>query len=1130
MKKLIVILSCVLLLAAVTLTSVFATAGSASLAASTPTVEAGSTVTVTLSVTGYGSSDMLTVQGFAAPEGMELLSGEWLLSGGTTDINLSGLHSIYFNMGNKIDLTGPIDLIRFTYKANEPAVGAQDLKKTITMNLLGVSEQVVPVSVEVTVVKSATSLSLAQSLAIDLSGTTTAQLTATYGPENTTDKLTWDSDNKQVATVDANGLVTGLTEGTANITATIGNLTKTCRVTVACGHTTKTAHNANEPTCQSTGNNKYYTCNTCSDVFKADQTTATTVAAETLATVGHKGGTATCSAQAVCQWCTQPYGNTLPHTFTQRIEDAAHLVAGSGADCQHVKRYYYDCADCTAISSADIFDSTTVGDHSMDPNWTAANGQHYHKCTVTGCTYKEDEGTCSGGTATCLNLAVCGTCSNPYGQLAACNFTPGSTDATYRKSEATCKDLAVYYYSCTVCGAKDTSQTFTSGALNPSNHAGGTEVRDARPEDCGNKGYTGDTWCKGCNTITQPGSDIQPTGNHTGGTATCSTQAVCGTCGQSYGPLKPHAYSAQWTSTGTADTDSHYQLCTTCQVAKDKEGTHTFTWVTDDPATEDKTGLEHEECITCKVKRNEGTVIEKLPHQHVGIQRHPAVAATCVATGNKEYWTCSSPKCTGKYFGDADCATELPEITTAINPDNHPGTEVRDYTAANCYQDGYSGDTYCTAVGCQIQLAPGTTLPATGNHVADTQWFNEGDKHWHICTTTGCGAKVGEATHSYTWKLDEAATEDKTGLKHEECVCGVKRNEGTVIDKLDHVHVGIKHFAAVKATCVKAGTVEYWTCSSHKCTGKYYGDDKCQLVLETIVEAINKDNHTGGTTLKDAVAATCSENGYSGDTYCKICTKLIKKGEVIAATGKHTPADGYQNDDKQHWQVCAHCGQINGYRKEDHTYTWVVDQYPTESATGSKHQKCTACGYTCNAGTVIDKLVHSPALVDGKAPTCTEDGVLKHYMCSNCGGYYSSVDGQIGDAITKEDTVLAATGHAFGTQWLTSQTEHWHECACGETAEKAAHTTEVVGAKDATETETGYTGDTVCSVCEYVVAEGEEIPVLETEAPTEPTEPTEEPEPDQGVNPIVWIVSAVGVAAVAAAGVFLGLKKKRSAK
>lgn len=932
MKRVIIILSCVLLLAAVTLTSVFATAGSASLTASSSTVEAGDTVTVTLSVSGYGSVEMLGVTDFAAPDGMQLVSGEWLLPDGTIEeVNLNGLEAIYFDMDAHVDLSQQIDLIRFTYKANEPAVGAQDLEKTIAMNLILRSDagQVVPVSAKVTVVKSAASLSLPGSVTIDLSVTAEQQLTATYGPENTTQKLTWSSDNGQVAAVDASGKVTGLAKGTANITAAIGSLSKTCQVTVTCSHPTKTEHEAVEPTCKNTGNNKYYTCDTCSAVFKADGTTETTLDAETLATVGHKGGTATCSAKAVCQWCSQPYGDTLPHTFTEKIEDDAHLVPGSGADCQSVKQYYYDCANCSAISDTKTFDSTTRGNHKMDANWTAVNGQHYRKCTVNGCTHKTDVGTCSGGTATCQVLATCDTCSNPYGQLAECNFTAQNTELKYRKSPATCTELAVYHYSCTVCGKKDNGRTFTSGALDPTNHA--------------------------------------------------------------------------------------------------------------------------------------------------------------------------------------------------------KGTELRGVVAANCYQQGYSGDTYCKAVGCQIQLATGTVVPATGNHVAGTKWFSDGDRHWHICTTTGCGAKVNEAAHTFTWKLDEAATEDKTGLKHRECACGVKRDEGTVIEKLDHVHVGIKHVAAVKATCTKAGTVEYWTCSSSKCAGKYYGDNQCQLLLETIAEPINKDNHTGGTTVKNAADATCSANGYSGDTYCNSCTKLIKKGEAIAATGKHTPKDGYENDDEQHWQICVHCGQIVDYRKEDHTYTWVVDQYPTESAAGSKHQSCTVCGHISGEGTVIDQLVHSPTLVSGKEPTCTEDGVLEHYMCGNCGGYYASVDGQAGDAITQEETVLKATGHSFGTQWLTSETEHWHDCACGATAEKAAHTTEVVGAKDATETETGYTGDTVCSVCGYVVAEGEEIPVLETQAPTEPADaPAEAPEPEKsGVNPAVWIASSVGVAAAAATGVFLGLRKRR---
>lgn len=42
----------------------------------------------------------------------------------------------------------------------------------------------------------------------------------------------WESDNPKVATVDANGKVTALAEGTAHVTLTADDLTATCTVTV----------------------------------------------------------------------------------------------------------------------------------------------------------------------------------------------------------------------------------------------------------------------------------------------------------------------------------------------------------------------------------------------------------------------------------------------------------------------------------------------------------------------------------------------------------------------------------------------------------------------------------------------------------------------------------------------------------------------------------------------------------------------------------------------------------------------------------------------------------------------------------------------------------------------------------
>lgn len=260
-----------------------------------------------------------------------------------------------------------------------------------------------------------------------------------------------------------------------------------------------------------------------------------------------------------------------------------------------------------------------------------------------------------------------------------------------------------------------------------------------------------------------------------------------------------------------------------------------------------------------------------------------AVEPTCAKDGNIQYYTCS--KCSKKF---SDAAGTI-EVTDVVKPATGQHTaEVRNAVAATEEKEGYTGDTYCSVCGQKLATgkvipkldhshvmnhisakaptcvkdgnieyyvcskchkmysdAAGTkevtdiTVPATG-HKSD-EWKHDDSKHWKECQV--CGAKFNEKEHTFVWVVDQVATEDATGIKHEECECGIKSNENTTIEKLDHQHINVTHYAAKASTCKTEGNIEYWTCGSDKCKGKYYADAQCQLEITDVKLAVDPDNH-----------------------------------------------------------------------------------------------------------------------------------------------------------------------------------------------------------------------------------------------------------------------------------------------
>jgi hypothetical protein len=244
--------------------------------------------------------------------------------------------------------------------------------------------------------------------------------------------------------------------------------------------------------------------------------------------------------------------------------------------------------------------------------------------------------------------------------------------------------------------------------------------------------------------------------------------------------------------------------------------------------------------------------------------------------------------------------------------------------------------------------------------------------------------------------------------------------------------------------------------------------------------------HTHNLTLVPAKAPTCTEKGNTAYYTCDGCDKWFedatgaseitdKTSVILAATG-HSASD-WKSDNTDHWKECTvvGCGVIIEGSKAAHTAgEWIIDTPATATTSGTKHKKCTVCGYTMTIETI-------PAT----------------------GGEHT---------------------HSYGSDWKNDATNHWHECSCRDKADKAAHDFKWVVDKKATATQKGSKHEE-CRVCGYKKA-AVEIPATGT--PTEPGKPTDSDSPQTGDNSnmILWI-ALLFVSGGVVIGITVYSKKKK---
>ncbi|MEI3078133.1 MAG: S-layer homology domain-containing protein [Oscillospiraceae bacterium] len=134
------------------------------------------------------------------------------------------------------------------------------------------------------------------------------------------------------------------------------------------------------------------------------------------------------------------------HAYTQKVQKAETLK--TPASCTEDAVYYLSC-ECGEISpnEADVFIAeNTALDHDFG-DWTSnGDGKHTRTCKRYNCTASETD-SCSGGTATCVEKAVCKACKAVYGELGAHVFSDEWTIGRYQ-----------HWHVCTVCRAKETER------------------------------------------------------------------------------------------------------------------------------------------------------------------------------------------------------------------------------------------------------------------------------------------------------------------------------------------------------------------------------------------------------------------------------------------------------------------------------------------------------------------------------------------------------------------------------------------------------------------------------------------------------------------------------------------------
>lgn len=807
------------------------------------------------------------------------------------------------------------------------------------------------------------------------------------------------------------------------------------------------------------------------------------------------GGTATCTAKAVCENCGAEYGETADHSYTGTEK---YLYKAADATCIANETYYFYCIGCDqtidGVGTYEKPDSMTAHDYTSKDEYLyiatqakcGVNETYYAYCSNPDCKKSSED---ANNTFEKADTALTHSWANPVTNndgthTVSCQNTNTDGWACTETLTLNCADSAISYgYEAPTC----TSQGYTTYQCGACNYTWNADYEDALGHDYSEKIYNA---------------------AHIKSEANCTTPIVywydCSRCDKnakdetdtdkyttlyfvSTGKVRDHKWidevadeylaspatcfaaakyykSCEYEDCGAVHTDNETfsygaALAHDWKEVKDEKYLATAAdCVTD--------ATYYYECSACKNSskdyNNGATWTDAGSKSGHALTHYEAVEVKCETDGNVEYWACS--RCS-KNFSDAEGETEITG-SVVISAPGHDWVKYS-FKAATCEENGHNAYEECSR--CQTKKAGYEVYSATG-HDFTGLWTYDTVYNYHSklclneCGVSGLVIDGNQVKYTVEYDLDEAVI---TG--GEKCTF-----DSYTAETVDGVH-------SHKLSC-KCGNT----------TSKTYADED---------------------TFAETVAPECTANGYDLHK-CPDCGETWQKN--IVETEGHKYADGaVSNGDGTHSVVCSVCGDKKDTvkcsggtatcaakaecdicggeygEKGDHTLAddaWTSNNDAKCGKDGTKSQNCSVCQEkvtVTDEGSALTHVIKDYCydLSDWKgmpedfdktsvyAPTCGSEGKSITYCTREGCGYYklktekANKDAHVWEADANGELVWTVVGGNCATG-ITYK----NECTvCGKTqtkTEATEHTWKTQLYIPATCVKNGC-AEYVCTVCGY---------------------------------------------------------------